>query len=100
MKAGFMGWRQEAPYCILSFKLNRSRGKMNKCPRCKLPQEGMYRCQYCGYKLPQGRRGHIKLTRKKLNNLITKVKIEHTVHEKILNAWQSINHSERGFKMK
>ena len=56
---------------------------MNKCPRCKLLQEGMYRCQYCGYKLPQGRRGHIKLTLEKLNNLITKVEIEHTVKKNI-----------------
>jgi hypothetical protein len=22
---------------------------MNKCPRCKLPQKGTHRCQYCGY---------------------------------------------------
>ena len=21
----------------------------NKCLRCKLPQKGTYRCQYCGY---------------------------------------------------
>jgi hypothetical protein len=23
--------------------------KLNKCPRCNLPQEGMVSCQYCGY---------------------------------------------------
>ena len=24
---------------------------MNKCPRCNLPQKGIYKCQYCGYDL-------------------------------------------------
>ena len=24
---------------------------MNKCPRCNLPQNGFYKCQYCGYVL-------------------------------------------------
>jgi hypothetical protein len=73
---------------------------MNKCPRCKLPQEGMNKCQYCGYKLPQGRRGHIKLTREKFSNLVARVKKKQTVQKEIVNMWQPINYSERGFKMR
>jgi hypothetical protein len=73
---------------------------MTKCPRCKLPQEEMYRCLYCGYKLPQGRRGHIKLTCNKLNSLIVRFKIDQNNSDKIGSNSQSINYSERRFKMR
>ena len=73
---------------------------MTKCPRCKLPQEGMYKCQYCGYKLPQGRRGHIKLTREKLRDLIDRVKKEQIVSKKIRRPSQFNNHTERRIKMR
>ena len=29
---------------------------MNKCPRCKLPQKGTNRCQYCGYDLSKNKK--------------------------------------------
>lgn len=47
---------------------------MNKCPRCKLPQDGVYKCQYCGYNLAQDKRRHIKLSRKKVNGIIGEFK--------------------------
>lgn len=43
---------------------------MNKCPRCNLPQEGIYRCQYCGYVLSKHRIKHTKTIRQKLEDLL------------------------------
>jgi hypothetical protein len=43
---------------------------MNKCPRCKLPQEEIYKCQYCGYDLKKKyRKSYIKITRKRLKDI-------------------------------
>jgi hypothetical protein len=42
---------------------------MNKCPRCKLPQEETDRCQYCGYVLSKNKK-HLKTIRNKLNDII------------------------------
>jgi len=44
--------------------------KMNKCPRCELPQEGIYKCQYCGYDLTKDKKRHIKITRKKVKDIL------------------------------
>ena len=41
----------------------------NKCPRCKLPQKGTQRCQYCGYVLPKNIT-LIKTFRNKLEGII------------------------------
>ncbi len=43
---------------------------MKKCPRCKLPQNGIYKCQYCGYDLPQDKKRHVKITRKRVKDII------------------------------
>ena len=45
-------------------------GKMNVCPRCKLPQEEIYKCQYCGYNLIKDKKSHIKKSRKRLKDII------------------------------
>ena len=42
---------------------------MNKCPRCKLPQKGTHRCQYCGYVLSNNKK-RFKTIRKKLEDII------------------------------
>ena len=42
---------------------------MNKCPRCKLPQKGTYRCQYCGYDLSKNKKP-FKTIRNKLDDII------------------------------
>jgi hypothetical protein len=42
---------------------------MNKCPRCKLPQKGAHRCQYCGYVLSNNKR-RFKTIRKKLEDIM------------------------------
>ena len=43
---------------------------MNKCPRCKLPQNGIYKCQYCGYDLDKYNKKHTTRIRKRLNDII------------------------------
>jgi hypothetical protein len=40
-----------------------------KCPRCKLPQKGTHRCQYCGYDISKNKKP-IKTFRNKLKGLI------------------------------
>jgi hypothetical protein len=42
---------------------------MNNCPRCKLPQKGTHRCQYCGYVLPKNKK-HTKAIRNRLKDII------------------------------
>jgi len=42
---------------------------MNKCPRCKLPQEGIYKCQYCGYDLAKHKKRTLNIFRKKVKNI-------------------------------
>jgi hypothetical protein len=44
--------------------------KMNKCPRCNLPQNGIYKCQYCGYDLTNNKKSHTKITLKRLKDII------------------------------
>jgi len=44
--------------------------KMEKCPRCKLPQEGIYKCQYCGYNLTKYNKKSITVIRKRLKNIV------------------------------
>jgi hypothetical protein len=43
---------------------------MNKCPRCKLPQEGIYKCQYCGYDLTKVKKGLFRINIDKIKNTI------------------------------
>ncbi len=47
---------------------------MKNCPRCKLPQEGMHKCQYCGYVLSKHKKMHAKTIRKKLKYIISVLK--------------------------
>jgi hypothetical protein len=43
---------------------------MDKCPRCKLPQDGMYKCQYCGYDFTKDKKKHVKINIKKMKDII------------------------------
>jgi len=44
--------------------------KMNKCPRCNLPQNGIYKCQYCGYDLNKYNKKHTTIIPKRLKDII------------------------------
>ena len=41
---------------------------MNTCPRCKLPQKGTHRCQYCGYVFSKNNK-YFETIRTKLKNI-------------------------------
>ena len=47
---------------------------MNKCPRCNLPQNGIYKCQYCGYDLKEYNKKTTTIIQKKLNAIIGEFK--------------------------
>lgn len=42
--------------------------KILKCPRCNLPQEGILRCQYCGYDLSKNK--YTKTFRNRLKDIM------------------------------
>ena len=46
--------------------------EMNICPRCKLPQEGVFQCQYCGYVFSKNEKP-FKTIRNKLDDIIRAV---------------------------
>ncbi len=48
--------------------------KMKKCPRCKLPQNGIYKCEYCGYNLAQVKKMQVITIRKRLKDMIGRLK--------------------------
>lgn len=43
---------------------------MIKCPRCKLPQAGIYKCQYCGYDLNKYNKKPTTIIRKRLKDIV------------------------------
>jgi len=43
---------------------------MNKCPRCSLPQNGIYKCQYCGFDLKKYNKKPTTIILKKLKDII------------------------------
>jgi ribosomal protein L37AE/L43A len=43
---------------------------MYKCPRCKLPQAGIYKCQYCGYDLTKVKMRHVRINIEKMKDII------------------------------
>jgi hypothetical protein len=43
---------------------------MNKCPRCNLPQNGIYKCQFCGYDLKKYNKRPTTIIRKRFKDFI------------------------------
>ena len=43
---------------------------MDKCPRCNLPQNGIYKCQYCGYDLKKYNKKPTTIIRKRFKDFI------------------------------
>jgi len=44
--------------------------KMYKCPRCKLPQDGIYKCKYCGYDLTKVKKRRVRINIGKMKDII------------------------------
>ena len=73
---------------------------MDKCPRCKLPQEGIYRCQYCGYVLSKYKKTHTKIFRQKLEDIIGALNNVQIVTSNKKSKVRSINNTNEGLKLK
>jgi hypothetical protein len=85
--------------CLLIPHRKEILAKMNKCPRCKLPQEGIYKCQYCGYDLIKDKKRHIKKTRKRLKDIIGGLKKGQIVSSNIKSKVRSMNTTDKKLKM-
>ena len=73
---------------------------MNKCPRCKLPQNGIYKCQYCGYDLNKYNKKHTTRIRKRLNDIIGGFKEAQIVSSNKKSKVHSMNNVGKAFKSK
>jgi hypothetical protein len=50
--------------------------KLNNCPRCNLPQEGVYSCQYCGYVFAKHEKKFARALRNRLKDIFPTFKKE------------------------
>ena len=73
---------------------------MNKCPRCKLPQNGIYKCQYCGYDLNKYNKKHATIIRKRLKGIIGELKESKIFSNNKKSKVHSMNNAGKAFKKK
>jgi len=73
---------------------------MNKCPRCNLPQNGIYKCQYCGYDLNKYNKKYTTRIRKKLNDIIGGFKEAQIVSSNKKSKVHSMKNARNAFKKK
>jgi hypothetical protein len=73
--------------------------KMHECPRCMLPQEGIYKCQYCGYDLTKYKKKHSKLTRKSLKDITGKLKKAQIFSSNKRSKDRSLNNAKRNLNI-
>jgi hypothetical protein len=73
---------------------------MNKCPRCKLPQIGVNKCQYCGYDLNKYDKKPAQKAKRKLTDIIGLFKESQIASINKINKVRSLNTSGRVFKRK
>ena len=65
---------------------------MIKCPRCKLPQTGIYKCQYCGYNLEKYNKKPTTIIRKRLKDIIGGFKKDQIVSSNNKSKVHSMNY--------
>ena len=65
---------------------------MIKCPRCKLPQTGIYKCQYCGYNLEKYNKKPTTIIRKRLKDIIGGFKKDQIVSSNKKSNVHSMNY--------
>jgi hypothetical protein len=73
---------------------------MDKCPRCNLPQKGIYECQYCGYDLKKYNKKNTTIIRKRLGGIIGKFKEGQIFSSNKKSKIHSINNVGKAFKKK
>lgn len=71
---------------------------MNECPRCNLPQNGIHKCQYCGYDLTNYKKRHTKITLKRLKDIIGGFKKGQIVSSNKKSKVRSMNNAGKAFK--
>jgi hypothetical protein len=74
--------------------------KMDKCPRCSLPQKGIYRCQYCGYDLKKYNKRPATIIRKRFKDSIIAIKQSRIFSSNKKSRGLSMNNVRRAFKRK
>jgi len=74
--------------------------KMDKCPRCNLPHNGIYKCQYCGYDLKKHKKMNTTIIRKKLSGIIGKYKEGQIFSSNKKSKVHSMNNVGKAFKRK
>ena len=72
---------------------------MIKCPRCNLPQEGVYRCQYCGYVLSKNKKASTKNIRNRLKDIIEAFNKDHSVTSNKRSKVHSVNKTSKDIKL-
>ena len=73
---------------------------MNKCPRCNLPQKGIYKCQYCGCDLTKYNKRPTKIILKKLKDIISGFKRSQIVSSNKKSKVRSMINAGKAFKWK
>jgi hypothetical protein len=69
--------------------------KIDKCPRCNLPQKGIYKCQYCGYNLKKYNKKNTTIIRRRLKGIISDFKEGKTFSSNKKSKVGSINNAGR-----
>jgi primosomal protein N' len=72
--------------------------KMNICPRCNLQQNGIYKCQYCGYDLNKYYKKPTNIIRKWLKDIIGGLKKNKIISNNKKSKAHSINNTGKAFK--
>ena len=71
---------------------------MDKCPRCNLPQNGIYKCQYCGYDLSKYNKKNTTIIRKRLKAIIGEFKESKIFSSNKKSKAHSMNNASKAFK--
>ena len=71
---------------------------MNICPRCNLQQNGIYKCQYCGYDLNKYYKKPTNIIRKWLKDIIGGLKKNKIISNNKKSKAHSINNTGKAFK--
>ncbi len=71
---------------------------MNNCPRCNLPQNGFYKCQYCGYDFTKYNKKHSKIILKRLKDIIGGFKETQLVSRNKKSKAHSVNIAAKALK--
>jgi ribosomal protein L37AE/L43A len=71
---------------------------MNKCPRCNLPQNGIYKCQYCGFDLKKYNKKSTTILLKRLKDIIGGFKKGQVVSSNKKSKVRSMNYAGKAKK--